>query len=168
MLSSQDKKYAILTRILDEYVREGKGVRQRRSFFDTSSQERQNQARARAFIHLYLAATYGVLDFEERELTITDASHDGGIDGYFIDSENKILDVIQSKFRVGSNNFESKYITPEEIMAVDLDRILAGHLEDSNGQNYNGYIHALVEKVQKIPDIARYKTKVTILANVKG
>lgn len=168
MLSGQAKKYSILTRILDEYVREGQGIRQRRSFFVTTNEELQNQARARAFIHLYLAAAYGVLDFEDREKTITDASNDGGIDGYFIDAENKILDVIQSKFRVGSTNFESKYITPEEILAIDIDRILAGHLNDAAGQRYNGYIHAFVEKLQKIPDIARYKTKVTILANVKA
>ncbi|TPK32475.1 hypothetical protein FJ492_27515 [Mesorhizobium sp. B2-5-4] len=168
MRSGQEKKYAILTRILDEYVREGQGVRQRRSYFDTSTEERQNQARARAFIHLYLAATYGVLDFEQREKTITDGSNDGGIDGYFVDAEHKILDVIQSKFRVGSTNFESKNITAEEVMAVDLDRILAGNLEDANGQKYNGHIHAFVEKLQKIPDIARYETKVTILANVKA
>lgn len=168
MISGQAKKYAILTRILDEYVREGQGIRQRRSYFDTSTEERQNQSRARSFIHLYLAATYGVVDFEEREKTITDASNDGGIDGYFIDTENKVLDVIQSKFRVGSTNFESKYITPEEVMAVDIDRILAGELEDINGQKYNGHIRAFVEKLQRIPDIARYKTKVTILANVKA
>ncbi|MEO4000041.1 AIPR family protein [Mesorhizobium sp. CAU 1732] len=167
MQSSQGKKYAILTRILDEYVREGQGVKQRRSFFDTSTEERQNQARARAFIHLYLASTYGVVDFESREMTITDASNDGGIDAYFIDAENKVLDVIQSKFRVGPSNFESKNITPEELLAVDIGRILAGHLEDASGQKYNGYIHAFVDKVCKIPDIARYKTKVTILANVK-
>jgi hypothetical protein len=78
-----------------------------------------------------------------------------------------IIDVIQSKFRVGSNNFESKYITPEEIFAVDLDRILAGNLEDAAGNKYNGHIHAFVDKIQKIADVARYKAKVTILANVK-
>lgn len=168
MQSGQGRKYAILTRILDEYVREGQGVKQRRSFFDTSTEERQNQARARAFIHLYLASTYGIVDFECREMTITDASNDGGIDAYFIDAENKVLDVIQSKFRVGPSNFESKNITPEELLAVDIDRILAGHLEDASGQKYNGYIHAFVDKIRKIPDIARYKTKVTILANVRN
>jgi hypothetical protein len=92
MRSGQDRKYRILTHILDEYVREGQGVRQRKSFFDTSTEEHQNQARARAFIHLYLAATYGVLDFEDREKMITDASYDGGIDAYFIDTENKIIE----------------------------------------------------------------------------
>ncbi|WP_224702589.1 AIPR family protein [Devosia aquimaris] len=168
MQASQNKKYAILTRILDEYVREGQGVKRRRSLFDTTTEEKQNQARARAFIHLYLASTYGLLDFEDRESTITDASNDGGIDGYFIDADNKIIDVIQSKFRVGSSNFESKNISPEELLAIDLDRILAGHLENAEGKKYNGYIHAFVEKVQKVPDIARYKTRVTILANVKS
>ena len=140
----------------------------RRRFFDTSTVERQNQARARAFIHLYLAATYGLLDFEEREKMVTDSSNDGGIDAYYIDTNRKIIDIIQSKFRVGSANFESKFITPEEIMAVDLNRILSGYRDDENGQPYNGYILAFIEKLQKLPDIVRYKPKVTILANVRA
>lgn len=168
MNTGQTRKYAILTHILDEYVREGKGVRQRSSLFDDSTEERQNQARARAFIHLYLAATYGILSFEDRELTITDGSYDGGIDAYHIDTENKVLDIIQAKFRVGSSNFESKNISPEEILSIDLDRILNGHRERTDGQSYNGRVLAFIEKLQKIPDIARYKTRVTILANVKA
>jgi len=167
MKSSQDRKYEILVRILDRYVQEGAGINRRKSFFDTSSEEKTNQARARALIHLYLASTYGVIDFEERENSITDASNDGGIDGYHIDHENKKIDVIQSKFRVGSKNFESKYILPEEIIAIDLDRVLSGNRFDENGNKYNGYICAFIEKIEKIPDIVRYKAKVTILANVK-
>jgi len=167
MRSGQERKYEILTNILDGYVREGARLARRKSFFDTSTVEKSNQAKSRAFIHLYLAATYGVLDFEEREHTITDASYDGGIDAYFIDSDHKIIDIIQSKFRVGPRNFEYKYIEPEEIMTIDLNRILAGHREDNTGHSYNGYILAFIEKIQKIPDIARYQTKVTILANVK-
>ena len=166
--TGQKRKYAILTHILDEYVREGKGVKQRSSLFDDSTEERKNQARARAFIHLYLAATYGILRFEDRELTITDGSYDGGIDAYHIDAEKKVLDIIQSKFRVGSNNFESKNISPEEILSIDLDRVLAGYRQNIDGRDYNGRILAFIEKLQKIPDIARYKTKVTILANVKA
>ncbi|WP_168341741.1 AIPR family protein [Rhizobium laguerreae] len=157
----------ILNNILNGYVREGGKIPRRRVQFDTSTPEKANQARSRAFIHLYLAATYGVVNFEEREQTITDGSYDGGIDAYFIDSERKVIDIIQSKFRISSQNFESKVIAPEEIMAIDLDRILAGHRENKDGQGYNGHIMAFIEKLQKIPDIARYKTKVTILANVK-
>ncbi|PRX02270.1 UNVERIFIED_ORG: AIPR protein [Martelella mediterranea] len=168
MNAGQYRKYSILKHILDQYVQQGKRVRRRRCQFDDSTEEKQNQARARSFIHLYLAATYGILDFEERELTITDASNDGGIDAYHIDVENKVLDIIQSKFRVGSSNFESKNISPEEILSIDLDRILNGHRENADGQRYNGHILAFIEKLQKIPDIARYKTRVTILANVKA
>ncbi|MCK5745689.1 AIPR family protein [Oricola sp.] len=53
-------------------------------------------------------------------------------------------------------------------MSIDLDRILNGHRENVDGQSYNGHILAFIEKLQKIPDIARYKTRVTILANVKA
>lgn len=167
MRSAQTRKYDVLTNILDEYVREGAALKRRKSFFDTSTGERQNQARSRAHIHLYLAATYGVIDFEEREHTITDASNDGGIDAYHIDIDNKIIDIIQSKFRVGPDNFESKNISPEEILSVDLNRILEGHRTDKYGRTYNGHILAFIEKIQKIPDIVRYNVKVTILANVK-
>lgn len=167
MLSGQAKKYIVLTRILDGYVAEGKLVGRRKSFYDTTTEERANQARARAFIHLYLAATYGVLGFEDRENTITDAGGDGGIDAYHIDCDRKVIDVVQAKFRVGSDNFESKNIAPEEIAAIDLNRIMSGNADDEQGKPYNGYIQAFIEKIQKIPDIARYRTKVTILANVK-
>nr|CAD6416860.1 hypothetical protein REQ54_01630 [Rhizobium sp. Q54] len=167
MRLGQHRKYTILNNILNGYVREGAAVSRRRVQFDTSNEEKANQARSRAFIHLYLAATYGIVGFEEREQMITDGSYDGGIDAYYIDFERKVIDVIQSKFRIGSVNFESKYIAPEEIMAIDLDRILAGHREDAVGRGYNGHILAFIEKLQKIPDIARYKTKVTILANVR-
>ncbi len=167
MREAQHRKYNILTNILDRYVREGGNVPRRRKQFDTSTEEKTNHARSRAFIHLYLAATYGIVDFEEREQSITDASYDGGIDGYFIDRDRKVIDVIQSKFRINSLNFESKFIAPEEIMAIDLDRILGGHRQDKDGQSYNGHIMAFIEKMQQIPDIARYRTQVTILANVK-
>jgi hypothetical protein len=99
--------------------------------------------------------------------TITDSGGDGGIDAYHIDSERKVIDVVQAKFRVGSDNFESKNIAPEEIAAIDLDRIMSGNRDDKNGNPYNGYIQAFIEKIKKIPDIARYKVKITILANVK-
>lgn len=168
MHSGQYRKYSILNNILDGYVREGAKVSRRQAQYDTSTEEKANQARSRAFIHLYLAATYGIVGFEEREQMITDGSYDGGIDAYFINTDLKVIDVIQSKFRIGSQNFESKFIAPEEIMAIDLDRILAGHREDENGRKYNGHIMAFIDKLQKIPDIARYKTKVTILANVRA
>lgn len=167
MHTGQSRKYHILNSILDRYVEEGATVFRRRAQFDTTSPEKENQARARAFIHLYLAATYGIINFEEREQTITDGSYDGGIDAYFIDTDRRVIDVIQSKFRISSQNFESKFIAPEEIMAIDVDRVLAGYREDKEGHSYNGHIMAFIEKIQKIPDIARYKIKITILANVK-
>jgi hypothetical protein len=167
MRSGQHRKYNILTRILDEYVREGKSVSKRQRFFNTDTEERANQARSRAFIHLYLSATYGMVDFEDREHVITDDSNDAGIDAYYIDAERKIIDIIQAKFRSNPSNFESKYIAPEELLSIDLDNVLRGSREDSDGKKYNGYIQILIDKISDITDIARYKTKVTILANVK-
>jgi hypothetical protein len=53
-----------------------------------------NQARSRAYIHLYLKVTYGLLDFREREKQITDGSGDGGVDAYFIDRQERRVDYI--------------------------------------------------------------------------
>lgn len=167
MISSQSRKYDILKNILDRYVEDGSKISNRKSYFDTGTEDKKNQARSRAFIHLYLASTYGILDFEEREKMITDAGYDGGVDAYYIDSERKIIDVIQAKFRANPSNFELKNINPEEIAAIDLHRIMSGNTDNEKGVKYNGYIQAFIEKIQKIPDIARYKSKVTILANVK-
>ena len=72
----------------------------------------------------------GVLDFELREHYICDGSYDGGIDGYYINAENKTVYFIQSKFRNNEKNFENKNISFEEIMVMDIDRITDGEEKD--------------------------------------
>ncbi|EMR04159.1 AIPR protein [Cesiribacter andamanensis AMV16] len=129
--------------------------------------EKQNQSRARAFIHLYLKVKFGLLDFTEREHFITDGSYDGGIDGYYIHSDTKTIYFIQSKFRTNDKNFESKQIDLSEILVMDVNRILDGESTDEEGNEYSGKIKQLQREISSIDDIARYSYQVIILANLK-
>ena len=72
--------------------------------------EKLNQARAAAFIHLFLKVRFGMGDFVKRHENICDGSQDGGVDGYFIDTDNRCITLVQSKFRTTEKNFEEKSI----------------------------------------------------------
>lgn len=132
----------------------------------TTDVEQQNQARSRAFIHLYLKVSFGILSFEEREHFITDGSYDGGVDGYFINTENKTIYFIQSKFRTTDKNFENKQISLNEILIMDVNRILDGEDEDEDGNLYNGKIKQLQRELSNTDAIARYSNQIIILANL--
>lgn len=164
MIGNFDAQYQILNNILDSYVFEGQRIGRRKNQYDTSTEDKLNGARARAYIHLYLASVFGILDFEKRELIITDGSNDGGIDAYYIDEERKVINIIQSKYRIGSSNFQSKYIDTSELASMDVNNILRGN---KTGVIYNGFIQRLIEKITKIQDIARYRYRIVLLANVK-
>lgn len=130
--------------------------------------EKVNQARARAFVHLYLKVMFGLTEFVQRERTITDATGDGGIDGYYIDVESKTIHLLQSKFRTTRENFEGKEISLEELLSMEINRILEGEKTDESGQAYNGKILQMQREISGIPDVARYSYRVAILANLTG
>jgi hypothetical protein len=157
--------YKILANILDQIRKEAPTSL---PFYHHTEIERVNQARARAYIHLYLKASIGILDFEEREEFITDGTHDGGIDGYYIDEISKVILFIQSKFRTTENNFENKEISLEEILKMDIDRILQGEITHENGVPYNGKILGMQKRLKELRDIARYRYEVIILANLRS
>jgi len=159
-------KYKNLVKILDQ-VRFEAPSKFKRYKPNNSNLEKINQARARAFIHLFLKVNFGILDFSEREYFITDRSQDGGIDAYYIDRKSKKVFIIQSKFRTDNNGFESKEITYEELLKMDIARILDGEKKDENGVKYNGKILQLQRELAEVGDIGRYKYEVIILANVK-
>ena len=162
-------KYRILVNILGDEIRSETSDLHTAKYNPPSSDiEKVNQARSRAFIHLYLKVSFGLLVFNEREYYVTDGTNDGGIDGYFINSENKTIYFIQSKFRTTNSNFENKKIELEEILTMDINRILEGEDLDENGNIYNGKIKQLIRDVRKIDDIARYKYQIVLLANLKG
>lgn len=160
-------KYDIYVRILDQIISEAPPSYTRYHLSNTDI-EKINQARSRASIHLYLKVSFGLLNFEERERVITDGTYDGGIDGYYIDIETKTIYLIQAKFRTNENNYEKKQISLEELLNMDINRILEGEEKDENENNYNGKIKQLQREVANLSDVARYNYTVVLLANLVG
>jgi hypothetical protein len=159
-------KYNTLLSILDTIVKEAPDSMNKKYPKISTNIDQLNQARSRAFIHLYLKVSFGILDFNEREHFITDGSYDGGIDGYYINSENRTIYFIQSKYRTSETNFETKPITLEEILVMDINRILSGDQQDESGNEYNGKIKQLQRKIASTDGIARYSYFVVFLANL--
>ena len=159
-------KYEVLLKILDTIIKEAPTSMSKKYPSSITDEEQLNQARSRAFIHLYLKVSFGLLDFGEREHFITDGSYDGGVDGYYLNKENKTIYFIQSKFRANEKNFENKEISLQEILVMDINRILDGDDSDEVGNKYNGKIKQLQREITELDGIARYSYKVIILANL--
>ncbi len=159
-------KYEVLINILDHIRQEATDKHAKRYLPPESEPESLNNSRARAYIHLYMKVLFGALSFDDREHFITDGPYDGGIDGYYIEKTTKCIYLIQSKFRVSAKNYESKKISLDEILQMDVNRILEGELQDENGNDYNGKIKQLQREVGELPDVARYSYKIVLLANV--
>lgn len=160
-------KYEDLIKILDN-LRNEAPKENSRYYPNENDTEKVNQARSRAYIHLFLKVKFGIIGFKEREDLITDGTSDGGIDGYYIDKEKKIIYLIQSKFRTTDTNFQNKEIAMEELLAMDVVRILHGEESDEFGTPYNGKIQGLIRHINEISDMPNWTTKVVLLANVKS
>lgn len=161
-------KYFILLNILDRIRDEAAGTKRAATYLPAAIDSEQiNQARSRAFIHLYLKVSFGLLDFATREHFITDGAYDGGIDGYYINRDTRLIYLIQSKFRATERNFSEKEITLQELLAMDVNRILDGHENDDQGNRYNGKILQLQREIREIEGIGRYKYAIVLLANVE-
>ena len=158
-------KYDDLINILDK-LRYEAPKDNRRYYPDETDVEKVNQARSRAYIHLFLKVKFGIIDFDQREEKITDGPSDGGIDGYFIDKRSKTIYLIQSKFRITDKNFRNKEIAMEELLAMDVNRIMHGEDKDENDNAYNGKVQGLIRNINEISDMPNWTTKVVILANV--
>jgi len=157
--------YDTLVRILDQIRKEA--PTEYKSYYPIESNiEKVNQARSKAFIHLFLKVRFGLLDFVERGKWVTDDTDDGGIDGYYVDEENKGIYLIQSKFRINEMNFKEKEMELQDILKMDAVRIIEGETCYEDGKQYNGKIQVLIKRIQSIPDIALYEKKIVILANL--
>lgn len=130
--------------------------------------DKVNQARAKAFIHLLLKVRFGVADFEHRHELICDGTQDGGVDGYYIDTEARCITLIQAKFRTTEKNFEEKSIEVGELLKMEVGRISKGEKNDSNGVEFSSGILTFQKRIAEIRDIALYTWKVVILANLKS
>ncbi len=130
-------------------------------------EEKTNQARAKALIHLFLKVHYGIEEFSARESFLCDGAQDGGIDGFYVDHENKLITLIQSKFRTTEKNFEQKDIEVGELIRMEVARVTKGEQTDSNGVQFSSKIRNLQQKIQSTPNLATYDWKVVLLANLK-
>ena len=76
-------RYLIVLNILDEICKEAPD--QYKSYKPLPSNiEKLNQARSKAYIHLYLKVKCGLVNFKARHALITDKGGDGGVDAYYI------------------------------------------------------------------------------------
>ena len=160
-------KYSDLIKIVDSLRLEAP-AKYKRYHPNSDELEKLENARGRAFIHLYLKVAFGITDFYDRENFITDDGYDGGIDAYYLDEENKKLFFIQSKFRNSDDNFENKEITLQELLSMDINRIVQGETEGEDGIKYNGKIQNFINHLQSISDLPKYKHEIILLANVKS
>lgn len=135
---------------------------------DKSNIESLNQARSKAFIHLFLKVKCGIASFSGRHNFITDGTQDGGVDAYYIDRENKKILLIQSKFRTTKDNFEKKKITANDLVCMEVQRILKGEEKDSRGNSFSAKIKTFQSEWSKISDQAYYKYCVMILGNLEN
>lgn len=160
-------KYNDLVNIV-ESLRKEAPTSYKRYYPREGDEEAYKKALSRTYLHLFLKVKFGLIDFESRETYITDDPGDAGIDAYYIDKENKIFYFLQSKFRHTNENFENKEIELDELLSMDITRIMDGEISDENGNGYNNKIVDLVNKIADIPDAPRYQIKVIVLANVKN
>ena len=127
------------------------------------------QARSRALLHLFLKARFGLTHFEDRERLVTDGPQDGGIDADYIDRREKLIYVLQSKFRATATNFVSSNMSATDLLKMDVSRILHGEKNDENGNLYNEKIrNGLQRAAQKLPDVGSYTWRVLLLRNSKN
>lgn len=160
-------KYETLVKILDQIRAEGASAGYTSYAPTTDDTEAVNQARSKAYVHLFHKVKFGLLSFSDREKFITDGPQDGGVDGYFIDEDSKVITFLQSKFRTTEKNFESKQITLDEIASMDIARITSGYETNEDGVEYSGKIKGLIRNIAAIEDIGRYKYRVIIIANLR-
>lgn len=160
-------KYEILLNTLDKICEEAPD-----NFVsykvDKDNLESLNQARSKAFIHLFLKVKCGMANFNERHDFITEGKQDGGVDAYYIDKDNKKLLLIQSKFRATKKNFEKKKINADDLVKMEIQRIIKGEDKDSRGNHFSSKIKKFQSEWSKISDQAHYKYDVIILGNLEN
>ncbi len=160
-------KYEILLDTLDKICEEAPD-----SFVsykaDKEDVESLNRARSKAFIHLYLKVKCGIASFLERHDFITEGTQDGGVDAYHIDRENKKIFLIQSKFKATKDKFEKSKITANDLIRMEVQRILKGEEKDSRGNLFSTKIKKFQSEWARISDQAYYKYYVIILGNLEN
>jgi len=160
-----DHQYEMLVRILDCLRQEAPSSY--KSYLPSDDDEQGLiKARSLAFIHLLLKVKFGLTDFLVRHQQITDGPNDGGLDAFFIDEERKKIYLIQSKFRVTLDNFEKRSLKADDLIRMEVARIIKGDEQDSKGNLFNNKIKAFQRQLRNIRDIAKYDYVVFFLGNI--
>lgn len=159
-----DNKYRLLINTLDSLINEAPGGLKK---YSTSNEEETNQARARSLIHLFLRTRFGLINFVEAEKFITDDDYDGGLDAYYFDDDNKVIYLIQSKFRTKQENFEDRPVDAYGLFKMELNLIITkGSGTDHAGNKFNGRILGLQRSIKERADIGKYKYCLVFLGNI--
>ena len=159
----EENKYQLLINTLDSLIDEAPDESLK---YDISNEDKINQARARALIHLFLRTRFGLINFLDAEKFITDDGYDGGLDAYFIDKDHKIVYLIQSKFRTKEDNFNNRSVDGYELFKMDLDLITKGENKDLRGNTFNGKILGFQRLIRDISDIGKYRYNLVFLGNI--
>lgn len=162
-----DRQYNTLCNVLDSLRKEAPAGDQTYQPVPLT-QDALIQARSKALLHLFLKARFGITEFNDRFLQVTDGPHDGGIDAFHIDEKNKFIYVLQSKFRATSDNFVSHNMSADDLLRMDVRPILKGERRDEQGNYYNDKIKNYLQKaIKALPDSGSYTTQVVLLGNAK-
>lgn len=123
---------------------------------------------SKAFVLFFLHARFWISLEKWLEKYLTDGIDDGGIDWYYIDEISKIIYIIQAKYRE-EQNFEKKNIKMEELLKMDIDRIIWWNHTNEDWIKYNGKILWFIRELKRLTEsddwIADYTYEVVILAN---
>jgi len=151
-------KYETLVSIV-ERIRQEAPPNQKRYHPHKTEVERMQSAMARSFIHLFLKVKFGLVEFGERELRITDGPDDGGLDAYYIDAGSNTVYLIQSKFRDTAQNFEGKELSVDDLTKMEVDDIVHGK------GAFNGKVASFQRQLEATPSLGQYDYQITILGN---
>jgi len=162
-----DPKYNTLIRILDSIRKQAPDSDGFAAFRSTKLGDIR-YSRGQAFIHLFLLVKFGLETFEDRNQFICEGSQDGGLDAYYISETQKTVYLIQSKFKNSETSFATESISVSDLVRMELDRILQGQSNDSNGIVYNPKVLEFQLNYSQASRKQVYTPKVIILANLKN
>jgi len=128
--------------------------------------EKKMYARCLALTHLYLKVQFWLIDFEDRKVYVTEWAWDGWIDGYYIDEINLYVYIIQSKFRLDEENFLKKEIKVDELLNIEIKRILKWEKTDESWHKYNGRILGFQRKIEELSKKNTLNYQTIIIANL--
>ncbi len=166
IFTMSDPKYSTLIKILDSIRKQAPDSTKFDGFRSTQPDDIQYY-RGQAFIHLFLLVKFGIETFLDRLQFICDGEQDGGLDAYYISETQKTVYLIQSKFKNSDVGFVTESISVSDLVRMELDRILQGQSNHSNGIVYNPKVLEFQLNYNRATKKQVYTPKVVFLANLR-